>query len=250
MSVPGCNQGPWLTTGGFPATSFTLFSGDVTRIVESQEQVATTKIVRNLAEQDLLEQMLEDGKPGSIDPDRHYLLSTPFRYPPLKYGSRFGSIAEPSLFYASLDLQTCLSECAYYRFIFWYDMESSPPNPIRTQHTVFRVELHSELCVDLRSGYYDDIRADLRSPVSYETSQALGARLRGDGTEMIVFESARGEGDNVAAYSPCVFSCAPKEQEQWNSELTGDMVLLRGPEGLFRFQYTDFSGEDGRLLRV
>jgi hypothetical protein len=239
-----------LTTGGFPAISFTLFSGDVTRIVESQEQVATTKIVRNLAEQDLLEQMLEDGKPGSIDPGRHYLLSTPFRYPPLKYGSRFGSITEPSLFYASLDLQTCLQECAYYRFIFWYDMESPPPNPVRTQHTVFRVELLSELCVDLRSVDYDDIRPEIRSPVSYEISQALGAGLRDDGTEMIIFESARGEGDNIAAYSHCVFSGGPKEQEQWNSELTSDMVLLRGPEGLFRFQFAQYSGADGRLLRV
>ena len=127
-----------MTTSRFPATTFGSFCGEVVRIVESQEQVATTRIVGNLAEQDLLEHMLEDSKPGSIDPGLHYLLSTPFRYPPLRHGSRFGSTLEPSLFYASMDLRTCLQECAYYRFIFWYDMASPPPNPVTTQHTVFR----------------------------------------------------------------------------------------------------------------
>jgi hypothetical protein len=239
-----------LTSNRFPAPSFTAFSAAVLRIVESQEQVATTKIVSDLTEQYLLEQMLEDSKPDVIDPGLHYLLSTPFRYPPLRHGSRFGSRLEPSLFYASLDFQTCLHECAYYRFLFWHDMVSPPPAPIRTQHTVFCVEFQSELCVDLRSVEYDDIRSSLTSPVSYEVSQALGATLRDAGADLIIFESARCTGDNVAAFSRRVFSSGPKDQEQWNSELTGNRVLFSGSRGLFRYQSTAFSGEDGRLLRV
>ena len=223
MRLPGRDQGPGLKEDRFPATSFTSFADDVIRIVESEEHVATTKIVGNLAEQDLLEQMLEDSKPGTIHPEVHYLLSTPFRYPPLRYGSRFGSVSEPSLFYASLSLETCLQECAYYRFIFWYDMEAAPPNPIRTQHTVFAVAILSDCCVDLRSADYDDVRSELLSTESYEMSQALGGQLRGEGAELIVFESSRGPGENVAAYVPSVFCGAPKGHEQWNSEVTSNL---------------------------
>lgn len=239
-----------MTRDRFPAAAFCPFSGEVVRIVESQEQVATTKIVGNLAEQDLLERMLEDNKPGSIDPGLHYLLSTPFRYPPLKYGSRFGSTLEPSLFYASMELRTCLSECAYYRFIFWYDMASPPPNPIRTQHTVFRVELLSDRCVDLRSRAYDRLRSELQSAVSYATSQALGRHLRQAGAQLLIFESVRGPGINAAAYTTEVFASAPGGQELWNSELSSQLVLLRGAGGLFRFPLSEFAGDDGHLLRV
>jgi hypothetical protein len=239
-----------LISDRFPAPDFTVFSSDVVRIVESQEQVATTKIVADLAEQDLLEHMLENSKPGTIGRGLHYLLSTPFRYPPLKYGNRFGSLSEPSLFYASLALKTCLQECAYYRFIFWYDMESPPPNPVQTQHTVFGVQLATARCVDLRVTRYDRLQPELRSAVSYDTTQALGAELRAEGAELIVFESARGSGDNVAAYSPHVFCGGPKEHEQWNSELTGNLVMFSGPKGLFRFERAAYSGEDGELLRV
>ncbi|MCB1853405.1 MAG: RES family NAD+ phosphorylase [Halieaceae bacterium] len=239
-----------MSASRFPVTAFNAFCGEVVRIVESQEQVATTRIVGNLAEQDLLEHMLEDSKPGSIDSSLHYLLSTPFRYPPLRHGSRFGSTLEPSLFYASLELSTCLQECAYYRFIFWYDMASPPPNPVTTQHTVFRVELQSDRCVDLQASAYDNIRPQLQSPVSYATSQALGSHLRQAGARLLVFASARGPGSNAAAYTTAVFAGAPGGQELWNSELSSDLVLLRGAGGLFRFPLAQFAGDDGRLLRV
>ena len=72
--------------------------------MESQEQVATNRLVATLAEQDLLESMLEASKPplpkGTARLD--YLLATPFRYPPLPHGSRFGGRHEPSLFYAGV----------------------------------------------------------------------------------------------------------------------------------------------------
>ena len=55
------------------------------RIVESLEQVATTKITRNLEEQDFLERLIEGSKPGKLDGPLHYLLATPFRYPPLNH---------------------------------------------------------------------------------------------------------------------------------------------------------------------
>ena len=74
--------------------------GEVLRLVESQEQVATSRLVGTLAEQELLETMIEASKPPLLKRALrlHYLLSTPFRYPPLRHGSRFGGRDEPSLF--------------------------------------------------------------------------------------------------------------------------------------------------------
>src|SRR5688500_8455099 len=81
--------------------------GEVLRLVESQEQVATNRLVDTLSEQALLEEPLEATKPPvplAAAPTLDYLLSTPFRYPPLRHGSRFGRRTEPSLFYASRTL--------------------------------------------------------------------------------------------------------------------------------------------------
>jgi hypothetical protein len=82
-----------------PYASLSSFDDEIFRIVESQEEIATTNIVANLDEQNVLEQLLETSKPGAIGTVPHYLLSTPFRYPPLKHGSRFGTLFENSLFY-------------------------------------------------------------------------------------------------------------------------------------------------------
>jgi len=42
-----------------------------------------------------------------------YLLFPPFRYPPLKWGSRFGTEYQRGLFYGSQLLATALAEVAY-----------------------------------------------------------------------------------------------------------------------------------------
>lgn len=49
----------------------------------------------------------------------HYLLATPFRYPPLKV---VGTRSEPSLFYGWPETRTVPAEAASYRFVFWSGM--------------------------------------------------------------------------------------------------------------------------------
>jgi hypothetical protein len=72
-------------------------------MVESQQQIATSSLVDDLAEQALLEELIERSKPPlrSGTERLHYLLATPFRYPPLRHGSRFGGRFEPSLLYGA-----------------------------------------------------------------------------------------------------------------------------------------------------
>ena len=77
------------------------FSAEVFRVAESQQKVATNTLVDTLEEQKLLEDMLDRVKPRIPKDCEHYdyLIYTPFRYPPLKHGSRFGEKIHPSLFY-------------------------------------------------------------------------------------------------------------------------------------------------------
>ena len=98
----------------------TPIKGVCYRLVESQEQIATLGYVDTLEEQVLLEEMLDAVKPAypMAGDDYHYLLKTPFRYPPLEWGSRLGSKHEASLFYAGLSVTSTLAESAYYRFVF------------------------------------------------------------------------------------------------------------------------------------
>src|SRR5690606_8663914 len=112
--------------------------GKLYRLVESQEQIATLGYVDTLDEQALLEQMLDQAKPVSqadCEP-LHYLLKTPFRYPPLKWGSRFGRVHERSLFYGGKNIGAVLAESAFYRFVFWHSMDGTPvKDRIRSEHT-------------------------------------------------------------------------------------------------------------------
>lgn len=68
------------------------------RAVEAQHQIATMALVQGrLADQALLEEMLDAAKPPApkATAGLHWLLSTPFRYPPPAGGSRFRRRASP-----------------------------------------------------------------------------------------------------------------------------------------------------------
>jgi hypothetical protein len=89
-------------------------------MVEAQHISSSRDLVESREEHDLLEELLENSKPQIVN-NIHYLIFTPFRYPPLKYGSRFGSNHEPSLWYGSINLHTALAEVAFYRLKFFED---------------------------------------------------------------------------------------------------------------------------------
>jgi hypothetical protein len=83
------------------------------RVVESQHEVSTRKLVHTAAEQELLETLLERVKPPvTTGSRRHYLLFTPFRYPPLRHGSRFGSRHELGIWYGAEQQRTAFAEVA------------------------------------------------------------------------------------------------------------------------------------------
>lgn len=201
------------------------------RIVETQEYAATTELVDNLDEQHLLEEMLDEVKPPyrEYSEQLHYLISTPFRYPPLLHGSRFGSITMPSYFYASENIDTMLAECAYYRFVFLAGMAVPyEKKAITSEHMSFSVNIRSNAMADLTKIKSKEITEAITSKNNYLFSQQLGKLLiEQKGFDTIRFLSARDadRGVNIAVKSPeQITSKQPKETINWLCQTTNKTI--------------------------
>lgn len=218
------------------------------RLVESQQHIATLSYVDTLEEQALLEELLDEAKPPYPESvqDYHYLLKTPFRYPPLKWGSRFGKTYEPSLFYAGLNLNTVLAESAYYRFVFWHSMTDKPSlNFIRTQHTLFSVPYYTDNGIKLQHQPFSRHEALLTDQQNYSNTQILGTQMRESGVEGFEYLSARDRFDGICIglFTPSVFSQQqPKQSSQWLCELSTDNVVFKevGSSKLKEYAIEDF----------
>ncbi len=206
-------------------------SGSLWRMVESQEEVATTALVDTLDEQAALEGLLERTKPYRAGTERlHYLLATPFRYPPLPHGSRFGRRFEPSLFYGSIHRSALLGEAAYYRFVFASGLETPFPKPLTTRHTAFSARYRVARGLRLEQTPFSEYRAELASPTDYAATQALGSALRDNGIGAFTFASARDpeQGLNAALFEPSALADrAPRSQTSWTCETTRERVSWR-----------------------
>lgn len=175
----------------------------------------------------MLEELIDSVKP----PDRsrgslHYLLFTPFRYPPLPHGSRFGTRAEPGIWYGSESAETVLAEVAYYRLLF-LEGSAAELEPLHTDLTSFRIVIRTPRGVDLVAPPFDTHTSVIASPVSYAVTQALGREMRAAGVQAFRYPSARdpGSGVNVAALDPVVFGRRqPRSPETWHCTATRELV--------------------------
>ncbi|WP_259753531.1 RES family NAD+ phosphorylase [Pseudomonas sp. GCEP-101] len=206
--------------------------GRLVRLVESQGQVATLQLVDTLEEQALLEELLETSKPRMPPPAEplHYLLKTPFRYPPLRWGSRFGRRHEPSLFYGALKLETAMAESAFYRFVLWEGMATPPPSGrILSEHASFEARFQVQKGVRLHLPPFRE-HAALTDPQDYSVTQGLGSAMREAGIEAFEYRSARCPqgGINVALFVPSAFTeKRPRNLMPWLCETTAEYVAFK-----------------------
>ncbi|MFT4057911.1 MAG: RES family NAD+ phosphorylase [Legionella sp.] len=175
------------------------------RVVEAQHILSARDLVDNREEHDLLEELLEESKP-LIEKEKNYLIFTPFRYPPLKYGSRFGRICEPSLWYGSLKLETAFNEVAYYRFKFLKDTQADL-GYLEISMTAFTAYLSTGRGIDLTEAPFHEYLDQITNKEVYEYSQMLGTSMREQQIEAFLYPCARSKktATNVAAYTPTVF---------------------------------------------
>ena len=197
------------------------------RVVEAQHQVSTRKLVDSAEEQALLEELIDRVKPPDLTGGRlHYLLFTPFRYPPLPHGSRFGTRHESGIWYGSVDRRTAFAEVAYYRFLF-LDGTHASLGTVTTPLTAFTTRVRTARGIDLVAPPFDEFRRTISSPNSYASSQALGTAMRDAGVEAFRYISARDTegGINVAAFVATVFGNAkPKLLETWHCSASRERV--------------------------
>lgn len=215
------------------------------RMVESQEQVATMRLVDTLDEQSLLEELIESTKPNLMSGQRHYLIETPFRYPPLEYGSRFGSPFECSIFYGSHTVNAMLYESAYYAFYFWDALKIPFETPIIHHKTSFEVKVKSASYLNLCAIQDADMQMKLRSKTDYGFTQSVGAELRALQVEAFSYFSARSpnEDKNMGVFNIDSIASHPLRQSGWEVKQTAESILFycRKNTALNKqFQKTDF----------
>ena len=192
--------------------------------------VSTRKLVDSDAEQQLLEDLIDRAKPTApSDPEfagLHYLLTTPFRYPPLRHGSRFGHRSERSLWYGSEARSTAFAETAYYRLLF-LDGTTARLAPVQVDLSAFTVPLRTGRGVDLTTGPFAERLDEISSPTRYDASQQLGEEMRSAGVEAFRYASARDVhgGCNLAVFTPRAFSAKrPSSLETWLCVASRDAV--------------------------
>jgi hypothetical protein len=201
------------------------------RAVEAQHQISTRKLVDSREEQELLEDLIDRVKPPLVPAASrrlHYLLFTPFRYPPLPYGSRFGTRHEAGIWYGADTLPTAFAEVAYYRLLF-LEGSSADLGAVTTQLTAFRVNARASRGVDLTRPPFAAYRKTVASPMSYKATQSLGRAMRDAGVELFRYSSARdpGGGSNVGAFTADVFGRSrPRDLQTWHCTATRARVEL------------------------
>jgi hypothetical protein len=218
------------------------------RAVEAQHVISTRKLVDSDAEQQLLEELIERSKPRlARSPELgrlHYLLSTPFRYPPLPHGSRFGTRAQIGIWYGAESQRTVFAEIAYYRWLFLEGTSAELP-ALLVELTAFLAPLRASKGVDLTRAPFSAHAARISSKTSYAVSQRLGADMRAAGVEAFRFRSARDPegGSNVGVLQPGAFAAArPMRLETWLSVTTRKVVEISRKD-FFRKQAYRFERE-------
>lgn len=215
------------------------------RVVEAQHILSSRDLVDSREEHDLLEELLEESKPA-INKEKNYLIFTPFRYPPLKYGSRFGRTYEPSLWYGSLELETAFTEVAYYRFKFLHDTHGDL-GYLEISMTAFTAYLTTPKGIDLTETPFNDYAEQISHKNEYEYSQTLGTSMRQEQIEAFIYTSARAlkAAKNVAAYTPDVFKmkkgCYVNNQQTWVCLANKQVIEFTriGILGKERFSFTE-----------
>jgi hypothetical protein len=193
------------------------YAGELWRVVEAQHTASTMRLADSLAEQAMLESILEESKPRmpAEAEQLHYLLATPFRYRP-RSGSRFRSPLSPGVWYGAEVLRTALAEKSYWRLRFLLDSPDTPDlKPV--PHTAFKAAVRGR-ALDLTAEPLVRDRAAWTDRNNYQGTQALAEAAREANVQMIRYESVRDPecATCTAVLTPTAFArSTPRAQDTW-----------------------------------
>jgi hypothetical protein len=200
------------------------------RGVEAQHRIATMKVVDSLAEQDLLEALLERSKPPLPGPaaGAHYLLATPFRYVS-PWPSRFRAPGEPGIWYGAERLDTACAEVGYWRWRFAQDSDGLRAAAVLSEHTFFEATVAGRV-VDLGAHPWTALEHRRMDPIDCSGCHALARAAREAGAAWIRYRSVRDP-----RHRPCgaVLELGAlalgdlTRQQTWACKVTATAVLMR-----------------------
>jgi hypothetical protein len=204
------------------------------RVVEAQHRISTMKLADSIAEQALLERLIDDTKAQVPDGCRHlhYLLATPFRYAVRNpYPSRFraGGSAE-GVFYASASPETAIAEIGFHRLLFFAESSATPLPTNPADYTAFAVQVSAAKAIDLARPPLNRDAALWGALSDYAPCQRLAEAARAGGIEAIVYPSVRDTGAraNYALLAPAAFAQdRPLAFQSWHVHLRRDVVLAK-----------------------
>lgn len=202
-------------------------------------------LVETLGEQQTLERILDDAKPPiPVDGRKlHWLLFTPFRYPPPPGGSRFRGPNDSGVFYGADEIRTACAELGYWR---WRHLRESPTMssmPVKPQ-TVFRAQIAAST-VDLRRPPFDVALAQWTDGDDYTTCQAFARTAREGGVGALRYASVRDpqHAGCGAVLAPGAFArTGPLEQQTWMLSVSRERVVWQRT-GVTRDQAFEFEAD-------
>ena len=240
------------------SSEFRPFAGTCWRLVEAQHHVSTLKLTDSLAEQALLEELIEETKPAIPPECRHldFLLATPFRYGALyPTGSRFRRAGRTLGVYYAADLPaTAVAEMAFYRLLFFAESPATPWPADASEYTAFAVAVASGRVLDLTEQPLAQDEAIWSDPVVYEGCQAFAEAARAADAEIIRYRAVRDPhgGANLALLTCRAFTQpAPVERQSWRMRISasGVQALCEFPRQAVEFSHADFAS-DPRIAGV
>ena len=232
------------------SSEFSPFEGMCWRLVEAQHRISTLKLTDSLAEQVLLEELIEETKPA-IPPDcRHldFLLATPFRYGAVyPHGSRFRRAGRtPGVYYAAEAPRTAVAEMAFYRLLFFAESPATPWPADAAEYTAFSASVATNRLLDLTNKPLSTDKALWTDLTNYSECQAFADAARTADADAIRYQSVRDptKGCNLAILMCRAFSNpVPIERQTWRIRLSpsGVQALCEFPRQAVEFQSDTFA---------
>ena len=208
------------------ADQFVTYSRRLIRIVEAQHKISTDRLVEGVAEQEILERLVEEVKPTMPAAARglHHLLATPFRYGHWRE-TRFRRAKErPGIFYGSEEQRTAIAETAYWRMRFFSAAPGVRLPDTTAEHWAFSIPVRVERAFDLTAKPLSARRMLWTHPTDYGPCQRFAAAARAIGGQLIRYQSVRDPdgGMNAALFDPSAFQKpVPKDEQTWHLRFRG-----------------------------
>lgn len=234
------------------SSEFRPFDGWCWRLVEAQHRVSTLKLTDTLAEQALLEDLIEESKPPVPAECRHldFLLATPFRYGAFyPHGSRFRRAGRTTgVYYAAEHVTTAIAEMAFYRLLFFSESPATAWPSNAAEYTAFSAAVGTENLVDLTQEPLSKDAAIWTDLIAYEGCQAFAEAARNADSDVIRYQSVRdpAKGSNLAILLCRAFAKpAPVERQTWRMRLSasGVRALCEFPQQALEFGRDAFAAD-------